>query len=64
MDIDDYEGMVIDENDEFITPSPGMEDFVFDEKTGHPRLASTVSHKIVDKDFFNDFPDLFDDDNA
>ncbi|KAG0034743.1 hypothetical protein BGZ81_003441 [Podila clonocystis] len=57
-DIDDYDAIMMEENEDFISPSPSGEDF-FDEKSGGQRLAP---QRIVDKNFFNDFPDLFDED--
>ncbi|KAF9216664.1 hypothetical protein BGZ93_003402 [Podila epicladia] len=58
MDVDDYDAIMMEENEDFISPSPSGEDF-FDEKSGGQRLAP---QRIVDKNFFNDFPDLFDED--
>ncbi|KAG0348839.1 hypothetical protein BG004_003986 [Podila humilis] len=57
MDVDDYDS-VMDEHDDFITPSPSGEDY-YDDKTGVQRLPP---QRIVDKSFFNDFPDIFDED--
>jgi len=40
---------MMEENEDFISPSPSGEDF-FDEKSGVQRLAP---QRIVDKNFFN-----------
>ncbi|KAF9410569.1 hypothetical protein BGZ94_001599 [Podila epigama] len=58
MDVDDYDAIMMDEQEEFISPSPSGEEF-FDDKSGLQRLPP---QKIVDKNFFNDFPDIFDED--
>lgn len=65
MDIDDFEDDMMLDEDEFIAPSPTGEE-PFDEglPPGGRFGANTrqANVKIVDKSFFNDFPDLFDDD--
>lgn len=47
--VDDYDAIMMEENEDFISPSPSGEDF-FDEKSGGQRLAP---QRIVDKNFFN-----------
>ncbi|KAG0211742.1 hypothetical protein BGX28_007504 [Mortierella sp. GBA30] len=64
MDIDDYEEDMILDEDDIIAPSPTGEEH-FEEAArfgGGSAGGRTPTVKIVDRNFFNDFPDLFDDD--
>ncbi|KAF9366506.1 hypothetical protein BGX34_001944 [Mortierella sp. NVP85] len=61
--VDDFDDDMIIDEDEFAAPSPTGEE-IFDEGVPGPRFPTTrqPNVKVVDKNFFNDFPDLFDDD--
>ncbi|KAG0378875.1 hypothetical protein BGX24_002539 [Mortierella sp. AD032] len=60
MDADDFEDDMMMDEDDLIAPSPtGDELFEEDGRFAGPRVPNV---KVVDKTFFNDFPDLFDDD--
>ncbi|KAF9933643.1 hypothetical protein FBU30_004886 [Linnemannia zychae] len=57
---DDFEDDMMMEEDELIAPSPTADElFEEDGRFAGPRVPNI---KVVDKNFFNDFPDLFDDD--
>ncbi|KAF9192753.1 hypothetical protein BGZ51_004921 [Haplosporangium sp. Z 767] len=60
MDIDDFEDEMILDEEDLIAPSLTGEELM-EEGT---RFAGgrTPNVRVVDKNFFNDFPDLFDDD--
>ncbi|KAF9091210.1 hypothetical protein BGX29_006957 [Mortierella sp. GBA35] len=61
MDADDYEEDMMMDEDELIAPSSTTEE-IFEEDSGRFSGPRVPNVKVVDKNFFNDFPDLFDDD--
>ncbi|KAF9288787.1 hypothetical protein BGZ68_010612 [Mortierella alpina] len=66
MEIDDFEEDMILDEDDLIAPSPTGEEHVEEAARfgsgGGGGGGRAPNVRIVDKNFFNDFPDLFDDD--